>query len=185
MVTAAEKEVKKVKRDFLTCLLLILGVAGLLSGCGRDSSEQTEGNSHSEESQESRTEEKTIMEEENERGSRDENAVRITPTTEITELEAGLSMVRYGGDYGFGTFLEQGGAATDADVAAFITSLLAQEVHMEGNPFGCSTLSVKNRDGGYLFGRNFDWNACSGLIVSARPEKGYASVSSSNANVSI
>ena len=51
---------------------------------------------------------------------------------------------------------------------------------MEGTPFGCSTLSVKNRNGGYLFGRNFDWNACKGLIVSVRPENGYASVSTVN-----
>ena len=168
------------KRDFLICLLLILGAAGLLSGCGKDSGEQTGTKNYSEESQESRTEEEGAVREENGKESRDENAVRITPTSEITELETGLSTVQYEGDYGFDTFLEQGGAATDADVAAFITSLLAQEVHMEGNPFGCSTLSVKNRDGGYLFGRNFDWNACSGLIVSARPEKGYASVSTVN-----
>ena len=120
------------------------------------------------------------MEEENEKGSRDENAVRVTPTSEITELETGLSMVRYEGEYGFDTFLEQGGAGSDADVAAYITSLLAQEIHMEGTPFGCSTLSVENEAGGYQFGRNFDWNACHGLIVSARPENGFSSVSTVN-----
>lgn len=168
------------KRDFLICLLLILGAAGLLSGCGKDSGEQTGTENYSEESQESRTEEEGAVREENGKESRDENAVRVTPTSEITELETGLSMVRYEGEYGFGTFLEQGGAATDADVAAYITSLLAQEIHMEGVPFGCSTLSVENQDGGYLFGRNFDWNTCSGLIVSARPQNGYASVSTVN-----
>ena len=120
------------------------------------------------------------MREGNGKESRDKNAVRVTPTSEITELETGLSAVRYEGEYGFDTFLEQGGAASDADVAAYITSLLAQEIHMEGAPFGCSTLSVENQDGGYLFGRNFDWNTCSGLIVSARPQKGYASVSTVN-----
>ena len=46
----------------------------------------------------------TITEEENEKGNKDENTVRITPTSEITELEAGLSTVRYEGDYGFDTF---------------------------------------------------------------------------------
>lgn len=39
---------------------------------------------------------------------------------------------------------------------------------------------MENRDGGYLFGRNFDWNACNGLIVSAKPENGFASVSTVN-----
>ncbi len=168
------------KRDFLICLLLILGVAGLLSGCGKNSGEQTAAKNYSEENQESRTEEEAAVRKENGKESRDKNAVRVAPTSEITELETGLSMVQYEGKYGFDTFLEQGGAASDADVAAYITSLLAQESHMEGAPFGCSTLSVKNQDGGYLFGRNFDWNTCNGLIVSARPEKDYASVSTVN-----
>ena len=168
------------KKRFYIGLLLVLGIFGLLSGCGRDSSDQTEGNSRSEEGSKSRTEEEITMEEENEKGSRDENAIWITPTSEIAELEAGLSTIRYEGDYGFDTFLEQGGAGSDADVAAYITSLLAQEIHMEGTPFGCSTLSVENEAGGYLFGRNFDWNACHGLIVSARPENGFSSVSTVN-----
>ena len=168
------------KKRFYIGLLLVLGIFGLLLGCGRDSSDQTEGNSRSEEGSKSRTEEEITMEEENEKGSRDENAIRITPTSEIAELEAGLSTIRYEGDYGFDTFLEQGGAGSDADVAAYITSLLAQEIHMEGTPFGCSTLSVENEAGGYLFGRNFDWNACHGLIVSARPENGFSSVSTVN-----
>ena len=180
MATATEKEVKKVKRDFLIFLLLILGVAGLLSGCGEGSDRQTEAKNYSEERQKNQTEEESTVREENGKESRDKNAVRVTPTSEITELETGLSMVRYEGEYGFDTFLEQGGAASDADVAAYITSLLAQEIQMEGAPFGCSTLSVENQDGGYLFGRNFDWNACNGLIVSARPENGYFSVSTVN-----
>ena len=168
------------KRDFLIGLLLILGMAGLLSGCGKNTGEQVTVKRHSEESQESRTEEEGAVREENEKANRDKNVVRVTPTSEITELETGLSMVRYEGEYGFDTFLEQGGAASDTDVAAYITSLLAQEIHMEGTPFGCSTLSVENQDGGYLFGRNFDWNACNGLIVSARSENSYASVSTVN-----
>ena len=168
------------KRDFLIGLLLILGVAGLLSGCGKNTGEQVTAKRHSEESQESRTEEEGAVREQNGKANRDKNAVQVTPTSEITELETGLSMVRYEGEYGFDTFLEQGGAASDTDVAAYITSLLAQEIHMEGTPFGCSTLSVENQDGGYLFGRNFDWNACNGLIASARTENSYASVSTVN-----
>jgi hypothetical protein len=128
MATATEKEVKKVKRDFLIFLLLILGVAGLLSGCGEGSDRQTEAKNYSEERQKNQTEEESTVREENGKESRDKNAVRVTPTSEITELETGLSMVRYEGEYGFDTFLEQGGAASDADVAAYITSLLAQEI---------------------------------------------------------
>ena len=168
------------KKRFYRCLILALGLAGLLSGCGKYSGEPKEINSHSEENRESRTVEHEAAEEENGKEGRDANAIRVTPASDIRELETGLSVVRYEGEYGFDVFLEQGGAGSDADVAAYITSFLAQEIHMEGSPFGCSTLSVENRDSGYLFGRNFDWNACSGLIVSARPENGYASVSTVN-----
>lgn len=168
------------KIGFYRCLILALGLSGLLSGCGINSDERTEINGHNEENLESRIVEEEAEKKENGKESRDENAVRITPDSEIKELEAGLSVVRYEGEYGFDAFLEQGGAGWDEDVAAYITSLLAQEIHMEGSPFGCSTLSVENRNGGYLFGRNFDWNACNGLIVSARPENGYASVSTVN-----
>lgn len=168
------------KIGFYRCLILALGLSGLLSGCGINSDERTEINGHNEENLESRIVEEEAEKKENGKESRDENAVRITPDSEIRELEAGLSVVRYEGEYGFDAFLEQGGAGSDEDVAAYITSLLAQEIHMEGSPFGCSTLSVENRNGGYLFGRNFDWNACNGLIVSARPENGYASVSTVN-----
>ena len=100
------------KRDFLICLLLILGAAGLLSGCGKDSGEQTGTENYSEESQKSRTEEEGAVREGNGKESRDKNAVRVTPTSEITELEKGLSVVRYEGEYGFDTFLEHFTAGT-------------------------------------------------------------------------
>ena len=65
-------------------------------------------------------------------------------------LETGLSMIRYKVEYGFDTFLEQGGAASDAAVAAYITSLLAREIQKEEVLFDCSILSVENQDGRYL-----------------------------------
>lgn len=154
-------------------------MSALLSACGRYSGKQTRTNNHSAESQESVTEEGDVVREEIGAESREANTA-LAPDSEIIELEPGLSMVRYEGDYKFDTFLEQGGAVSDGDVAAYLTILLAQEVHMEGTPFGCSTLSVKSSEGGYLFGRNFDWNTCNALIVSARPENGYASVSTVN-----
>ena len=107
----------------------------------------------------------------------------ITPTTDITELEEGLSVVRYEGNYGFDDFLQQGGAASDEGVVDYLSNQLTSNIPdllFGGNPFGCSTLSVKNTEGGNLFGRNFDWNNCNGLIISSRPDEGYASVSTVN-----
>lgn len=107
----------------------------------------------------------------------------ITPSDEITELEDGLSVVCYEGSYGFDEFLEQGGASSDEGVAVFVGSQLSSkipELVFGGNPFGCSTISVRNSEGGNLFGRNFDWNTCNALIISSRPDNGYASVSTVN-----
>ena len=70
----------------MICLLLILGAAELLSGCGKGSGEQDAAKSHSEESLKSQTEEEDAVREGNGKESRDKNAVRVTPTSEITEL---------------------------------------------------------------------------------------------------
>ena len=107
----------------------------------------------------------------------------ISVTADMTKLEAGFSAVRYDGDYAFDRFLEQGGANSDQNVLRFLTSTLLQAnagLEMVGNPFGCSTISVKNAAGGYFFGRNFDWQTCDALVVEAYPENGYASISTVN-----
>lgn len=111
------------------------------------------------------------------------NINKISPDAYITKLEEDLSAVRYKGDYGFDSFLEQGGASSDEEVVEYVSSRLASnlpELLFGGNPFGCSTLSVKSTGAGYLFGRNFDWNACNALIISSTPDEGYASVSTVN-----
>lgn len=113
------------------------------------------------------------------------NSIRMKPDEKITKLKNGLSVVRYEGDYGFGGFLKQGGAASDEEVVNYVSgqlSLNIPELIFGGKPFGCSTLSVKNTKKGYLFGRNFDWSKCDGLIISSRPKEGYASVSTVNSD---
>lgn len=101
----------------------------------------------------------------------------------VTELESGFSVVRFEGNDGFDTFLNQGGAESDREVLQFLTSTMlgsAEGLSFEGDAFGCSTISVENINGGYYFGRNFDWNQCDALIVLSYPENGYASFSTAN-----
>ena len=45
----------------------------------------------------------------------------LIPTADVEELEPGLSMVRYEGDYGFEGFLDQGGAASDDEVIDYLS----------------------------------------------------------------
>lgn len=125
-------------------------------------------------------------------GSRDQPAMEenqvadkeiLSFSEEIQELEEGLSMIQFAGNYGFDEFLARGGASSDSDVVAYLTDEILSDMKsliFGGNPFGCSTLSVANEEGGYLFGRNFDWNFCNALVVRSEPESGYASIATVN-----
>ena len=158
------------KKQKISLLMLLFVVSVLATGCGKTESAQTENGSEVLQSNKGNGEER--MED-----------TDITPTSEIVSLEDGFSVVKYSGDYKLDEFLEQGGASSDADVMGFLTKhLFSGESVLEffGGIFGCSALSVQSTDGSYIFGRNFDWNSCQALVVSAEPEEGYASISTVN-----
>lgn len=106
----------------------------------------------------------------------------IRPGSGILRLEDGFSAVEYEGDYGFDDFLARGGAASDGEVVAFLAEefLSGSGLGFLGQVFGCSTVAVATPEGNALFGRNFDWNRCDAMVVLARPENGYASISTVN-----
>lgn len=104
----------------------------------------------------------------------------ISLTSEIVEFENGFSAVLFEGDDGFTAFLEAGGASSDAGVVEFLSSHLLADFDLLGSLFGCSTIAVASPEGDRLFGRNFDWQACDALVVSSRPDEGYASISTVN-----
>lgn len=104
---------------------------------------------------------------------------KIKAAQSVRKLEDGLYYMEYDGDYGFDAFLENGGAASETDMAGYITSFLSGGfVKAAPNPtpqnFGCSTLTVNS-----LMGRNFDWEGESGcaIIVHTKPKNGYESYS--------
>lgn len=107
----------------------------------------------------------------------------IQEAVHVQELEDGFYYMEYGEDYGFDRFLEQGGAASDLDVAKFVGKDLFKGFaypQFTGGSFGCSTLSVRNPEGGMMYGRNFDWMECTSMVVKSKPDNGYASVSTVN-----
>ena len=118
--------------------------------------------------------------------SENEGESRIIETsTEIKKLENGLSYVRYDGDYKFEQFLNQGGAESDSDVVKFLMNNLdlgKVNLDFDNIKFGCSTVQAQNEKGEYLFGRNFDWYNCDGLILLSTPSQGYSSISTVNMN---
>jgi len=83
------------------------------------------------------------------------------------------------GDYHFEDFLENGGAASDGEVSAFLTNCISKgfyQVDVTNEGPACSTISALDADGSHVFGRNFDWGDSVPIIVRCVPEDGYASV---------
>lgn len=116
-------------------------------------------------------------------GTAGQDLIEVIPISEITELEEGLSVVRFDGDDGFDAFIQNGGASTDVQVVQYLTENLlygATGLSFSNLPFGCSTISVDGEKGERLFGRNFDWYNCNALIVENHPEHGYSSISTVN-----
>ena len=109
----------------------------------------------------------------------------ITAANSIEKLEDGLYAMEYDGDYGFDEFLAGGGAASDREVAKYLTSFLSRgfykiESDVQTGEFGCSTVCTRDEHGTVFFGRNYDWEECRAMIVHTRPKDGYESVSTCN-----
>ncbi len=101
----------------------------------------------------------------------------------IRKLGDNLFYMEYVGDYGLTQFLEQGGARSDDEVGAYLTKFFSRGLYKFEAPekiYGCSTIAAEGSGGGYLFGRNFDWNECTALIIKTVPTDGYVSISTAN-----
>ena len=109
---------------------------------------------------------------------------KIKAAGTVKEIDENLYYMEYKGDYGFDAFLEQGGASTTAEMAKYITDFLSggfmSKVPAMGKMnFGCTAYTVESASGGYLMGRNFDWDGTDGttMIIYTEPKNGYASYS--------
>ena len=106
----------------------------------------------------------------------------ITAANSIEKLEDGLYAMEFEGDYGFEDFLARGGAASDGEVADYLVTFLSRgfykmESEVQTGRFGCSTICTRDEQGIVFFGRNYDWEECTAMIIHTRPENGYESVS--------
>ncbi len=153
-------------KGFVKILAFAGIVSGILCGCNSEAvSSQKDDNSIANESTES-IEENIIIE---------ENGIK--------KLNNNLSYGCFKGDYGFDRFISSGGASTDREVVEFLISDMGVNFSgfsLIGDIFGCSTVSVKGDNGGYYFGRNFDWQPCNAMVVTVYPDKDYSSISTVN-----
>ena len=100
----------------------------------------------------------------------------------IEKMENGLYFMEFAGDYGFDGFLADGGAASDSEVAGYLSAFLSHgfykiDSEVQTGDFGCSTIYTQDGHGIYFFGRNYDWAECQAMIIHTRPKNGYESVS--------
>ncbi len=111
-------------------------------------------------------------------------ADKVSAAGSVKKLEDGLYYMEYSGDYGFGEFLEKGGASSESEMASYLISFMSGGF-AKGDPaevsldFGCSTLTA-DTSSGTLMGRNFDWEAGkngSVMIIHTKPSDGYESYS--------
>lgn len=84
----------------------------------------------------------------------------------------------YNGDYGFDEFLNVG-ASSDKDIEKFVINRLLKGIDIDLNisSAGCTAFTTKNDKGEQIFGRNFDFPYSPPLLLFAKPNNGYASVS--------
>lgn len=156
------------KRKFYMLVLAGVAIASLMIACAKTNTTPKSGDHLPDNSQ-------TMQNENNADGE-----APIALTSEMIEIEKGFSAVRFAGDDGLEDFLSAGGASSDAEVVKFLSSHLLADVDIVGSLFGCSTLATRNAEGEALFGRNFDWKNCDAMVVSSKPEAGYASLSTVN-----
>lgn len=106
-------------------------------------------------------------------------------TKTVNKLGENLYYMEISGDDGFEGFLAQGGAATADELAGYLNNFLgkgpfAKIVTVYPIETACSTYIAPDGDGGFTVGRNFDWEACTSLILKNSPDSGYASISTCN-----
>lgn len=79
--------------------------------------------------------------------------------------------------------LVQTGVTSDQELVDFITANLLRgvvRVKVDIGDYACTTFNARTPDGGFLFGRNFDYMPAPCMLVRTDPPDGYASVSMVN-----
>lgn len=107
----------------------------------------------------------------------------ITLTSSLKEIAPDLQGIRIDVDSGISDLLAQGGASSEQELLVWLAQSLTAGVLPEdllNSVFGCTSLHAAAPDHGFLFGRNFDWDSCSALIVEHHPVNGYSSITTVN-----
>ena len=109
----------------------------------------------------------------------------------LRKITDGVFYIEYEGNYMIDDYINEGGGKTNEEMSAFIEKCLKKgswdglgagkdiSVKITTPEFGCSSIAAKNPDGGQIYGRNYEWNDCSIILVHTKPSNGYESISTS------
>lgn len=106
--------------------------------------------------------------------------LKISGSVRLMEKGKNVYYMEADSDYHFGEFLESGGASSDEEVSAFLTSLISKgfyQVEVKNEGTSCSVISALDAEKSHVWGRNFDWEGSIPIIVKCAPKDGYASIS--------
>lgn len=104
----------------------------------------------------------------------------------VKELDKGLYYMEFKGDDGFDGFIESGGARSPQEMGSYIFRFLSRgfakgpEPGEAADAYGCAAFTVRDTDGRFMMGRNFDFSESTAMILHNRPKKGYESISTFN-----
>ena len=96
----------------------------------------------------------------------------------ITQSTDGkVTFIQVHGDYLFDDYLKVGSDAVEG-LYSFLSDRLTSGKVIKGlNAIGCTAISVRNRSGGFIAGRNMDYRPCRVGVVMTSPHNGHRSVS--------
>lgn len=115
----------------------------------------------------------------------------ISAMASIKELEDGLYCIEYKGNYGLDSLLRSGGVKSENELKSWLIDYFSHGLYGKiaglradensrnfafADDFACSSIILENQDGGYIWGRNYDWSYSDAIIVHAAPDNGYESV---------
>ena len=104
----------------------------------------------------------------------------------VKQLDEGLYYMEFKGDDGFEGLIQSGGGRSSQEISRYIISFLSkgfakgQETAEPADAYGCAAFTVRDRDGRFLMGRNFDFSESTAMILHSRPRDGYESIATFN-----
>lgn len=103
------------------------------------------------------------------------SSIKLLAEKDDEQNSAPVYSIDIKGNYYFEKFLKQGGASSDNELINFIVKNITKgiiPINIGLSDIGCSSFTAKTKAGSQLFGRNYDFDRTTSLIVHTKPSDG-------------